>query len=205
MKKIIDKMILEMEKIIDKMVPKSEEVIDKMILSKISDKGLRITYWISSVLSKVFLIFFLFGVIHNLYVFGMNTYYWKSYDIVPYNWFTTLILSFILPMFIDLTPYIAMRLIEKLIRAKLKYEIDHRSVLFATGLYFIIFNIKGVIGIIESVAHLVYQMQWNTESTLLMFLNPFINTLTTIIYILIGLNYMKMSNCLKDKITPEQI
>lgn len=204
-KKIINKMIFEMDKIVDKMIPKSEEIIDKMILSKISDKGIRIAYWISSVLSKVFLVYLLLGVIQNLYVYGMNTYYWINYDLVPYNWFITLIVSFVLPIFIDIVLYTVMRLIVKLIRKKLKYEINQGGVLFATGCYFILINISGVTGIIESVAYMIYQMQWGSEVNIHLFLNPFTSAITTIIYILIGLKYIKMSNYLKDEIAKEQI
>ena len=181
------------------------KIIDEMILSKINDKGLRIAYFVSSVLSKVFLINLLIGVILNLYIYGLNIHYGKMNDAVPYNWLTTFILSFILPMVISFVPYILIRLIVKLIKEKIKEEIDQEGVLFAAGSFLIINNIGGLIGIIDSVANLVIRMQWKAEIDIIGFINPFMNIIIPIIYILIGLKYIKMSNYLKDKIAKEQI
>ena len=182
-----------------------EKIIDEMILSKISDKGLRMAYWISSVLSKVFFINLLIGVILNLYIYGVNIHYGKMNSFIPYNGFMTFILNFILPMFVSIVPFILIRLITKLIGAKVKVEFDQGGVLFATGFFLILMNIERVLGTINSVATIIYRMQWNAEIDIIGIINPLVSIIIPIVYILIGLKYIKMSNYLKDSIVEEQI
>jgi len=181
------------------------KIINEMILSKISDKGLRIAYWISSVLLKVFFINLLIGVIMNLYVYGVNIYYGKMNSFMPYNGFMNFILNFILPMFVSIAPFILIRLITKLIGEKVKVEFDQSGVLFATGLFLILINIEGVLGIINSIGTIIYRMQLDAEIGVFGYVNPIVNIIIPIVYILIGLKYVKMSNYLKDKNSIDQI
>jgi len=182
-----------------------EKIIDEMILSKISDRGLRIAYWIASVLSKVFLINLLIRMILNLYIYGINIHYGKMNSFIPYNGFIVFILNFLLPMIVVIVPFILIRLIAKLIGEKLEDDVDQGGVLFATGSFLIIINFEGIIGIINSVANLIYRMQWKGEIDIFGIINPLVSIIVPIVYILIGLKYIKMSNYLKGSVVEEQI
>jgi hypothetical protein len=200
MKKIIDILVLKIDEIIEKLIPKLRNKINEIVLSKINDKGLLIAYWISSVLSKVFFIHLLVGVIMNFYIYGINVYYKNVNIMISYNWLTNLILDFIIPMLILPIPYMIVRLMTKLIRERLNDEIDQSNVLFATGSFLVLTNFTGLTRIISSITTLIYQMQLGDKIDPMIFVHPSVNTIIPIIYIFIGLKYIKMSNCLRDPI-----
>ena len=200
MGKILEKLELKINKIVEKIISRYGRKLDEIILTKINDKGLLIAYWVSSVLSKVFLIYLLMGFILNLYIYGINIYYNIINTMVAYNWLSSVVLDLIIPMLVLPLPYIFIRLFTKLLQEKLNVVTDQSSLLFATGLFLILDNIIGVTRVITSVSILINQVQLVNKINAMMFAAPLINLIIPIIYITIGFMYVKRSKYLTEKI-----
>lgn len=181
-----------------------EKFIDKMILSRLSDRGLKILFWITSILSKVFLINLIIGFLMNLYSFGVNTHYGKLNEFISYNKLISLITDLVVPMIILFIPYILICYILKLVKEKSGDELDQSSIQFAIGVYLIIMNLRNLLGVFNSLSVIVQQLQWELKPDIFIILYPVLNTIIPIIYMLIGLKYIKMSHLLLDRIVEEK-
>lgn len=204
MKNVISKIKLSLEKLTDKMIPKLESTFDKILFLKLNDKGLLIIHWIATVLSTIFFINLMIGTIVNLYIYGLNLFFGLLNEMIPYNWFTSIITSFIIPILSDLIPYLLIRILAKLTKEKCENELDMREVLFATGFFLIITKVGGIIRVVALITNAIYRAKLGQYISLFDIVNPFINIIGPVIYIVIGLNYMKQSSLLNNRKLEEQ-
>lgn len=197
MKDLINTIVLSIENIAEKYVPKVQGIVESRIISKLSDKGLKLLYWVSCIISKVFLVSLLFGLIQNVYLFFVNGSSWTS-SWIPYSWMTAFFFSLVIPVIIDFVGYVAIRVFTKVIERNLEYEIDESGVLFATGVYYIIINVKGLFHVVESFVYYVYSVI--IIDSPMQFTIQFVNSLFVLIFMYIGYRFIKASGYLTNRV-----
>lgn len=197
MKDLINTIVLSIENIAEKYVSKAEGFIKRRIISKLSDKGLKLLYWVSCIISKVFLVSLLFGLIHNIYLFFVNGFAWQN-PLIRYNWVTAFFFSLVIPIVMDFLAYVVIRVFTKVIERNIQYEIDESGVLFATGVYYIIIHLNGVFRVLKSFIYYVYSIivvDFSVEFSL-----QFVNSLLVLIFIYIGYRFIKASGYLVNRV-----
>ncbi len=165
---------------------------------RIKNNGMELLYWISSVLSIVFLIQFV--------VTGVITTLTRGYTIInnivtgnnPKNEIQWLILLYLLSMMVSFVPFLVAYIIKKWTRSKLNKELDISSINFCVGAYFIITHIGGVAGIITTVAYSLFNARWgwNVHIDWSYILYAFINSMIPIAFVAVGILFIRKSNFL---------
>jgi hypothetical protein len=196
---ILEGIIRKLDKYIEPIFKKTEEKMDDKILSRLNDQSLSIAFWITNVLSKVFLIYIIMGCPISLYIFGANVYYGNSNPHISYYGWLALITDLILPILLSFIPYIIMRISFMSLEKTVHQMPDQKSIFFATGFFLIASRIQSLINIVEAIIHVIEEAILNSPLMLLNLLTPFVNSIITTLYILIAITYIKASDSMKTK------
>ncbi len=177
----------------------TSNIMDK-VFSKMNDRGIKIAYWVSSVLTISFLVSFIINTIYTTAFRGfgiINSILIGSNDKHELEW---LILLYILSVLAELIPLLILNAIRKWTKIRLNEDIDKKSIYFATGIYIIFTNIFGLVATVNSIVGLLFNGRWgwgvHIDSNSIVYV--FISFMTTILYILIGIQFIKKSDFIPE-------
>lgn len=179
-----------------------KKFLEKKVLARIDEKGLNITYGISSVLSKILLLYLVAEVVMSLYNYSVRLYYGPMGHTGSFDWFSPLIFFVILPSIKWIVPYVLAVLIRNLLNEKLEVKLERSSIEFVTGAFLAFKSIGRVLGFFTDIALIFSISSWTGNKDIIVLLNPLLNALITVVYIFLAVKYLKGSNYL-IKITSE--